>query len=76
MFVCKGNDFTIWQCPLKRLSVIQRSTLVDEVEVDACLKSTILWRYVKKLQMKTKICYLRVALLNDTSAIYMVMVDE
>ncbi|CAB3223043.1 unnamed protein product [Arctia plantaginis] len=40
-----------------------RSTAADEI--NACLKSSNLWRYVKKLQLTTNIS---VALLNDTSA--------
>ncbi|XP_072395235.1 uncharacterized protein [Diabrotica undecimpunctata] len=45
------------------LPVIPRSTAADEI--NACLKSSNLWRYVKKLQLKTN---MRVTLLNDTSA--------
>ncbi|CAB3244972.1 unnamed protein product [Arctia plantaginis] len=45
------------------LPVISRSTAADEI--NACLKSSNLWRYVKKLQLTTN---MRVALLNDTSA--------
>ena len=45
------------------LPVIPRSTAADEI--NACLKSSNLWRYVKKLQLTTN---MRVALLNDTSA--------
>ncbi|KAM8702310.1 hypothetical protein ACLKA7_004974 [Drosophila subpalustris] len=45
------------------LPVIPRSTAADEI--NACLKSSNLWRYVKKLQMTTN---MRVTLLNDTSA--------
>ncbi|KAF2890198.1 hypothetical protein ILUMI_15975 [Ignelater luminosus] len=45
------------------LPVIPRSTASDEI--NACLKSSNLWRYVKKLQLTTN---MRVALLNDTSA--------
>ncbi|XP_068628087.1 uncharacterized protein [Battus philenor] len=45
------------------LPVIPRSTAADEI--NACLKSSNLWRYVKKLQLTTN---LRVTLLNDTSA--------
>ncbi|CAB3226684.1 unnamed protein product [Arctia plantaginis] len=45
------------------LPVIPRSTAADEI--NACLKSSNLWRYVKKLQLTTN---MRVALLNDISA--------
>ncbi|KAF2885970.1 hypothetical protein ILUMI_20203, partial [Ignelater luminosus] len=45
------------------LPVIPRSTAADEI--NACLKSSNLWRYVKKLQLTTN---MRVALLNNTSA--------
>lgn len=45
------------------LPVIPRSTAVDEI--NTCLKSSNLWRYVKKLQLTTN---MRVTLLNDTSA--------
>lgn len=45
------------------LPVIPRSTAADEI--NACLKSSTLWRYVKKLQLTTN---MRVALLNDPSA--------
>ncbi|CAB3231120.1 unnamed protein product [Arctia plantaginis] len=45
------------------LPVIPRSTAADEI--NACLKSSNLWRYVKKLQLTTN---MSVALLNDTSA--------
>lgn len=45
------------------LPVIPRLTAADEI--NACLKSTNLWRYVKKLQLEANI---RVALLNDPSA--------
>lgn len=45
------------------LPVIPRSTAADEI--NACLKSSNLWRYVKKLLLTTN---MRVALLNDTSA--------
>lgn len=45
------------------LPVIPKSTAADEI--NACLKSSNLWRYVKKLQLTTN---MRVALLNDTSA--------
>lgn len=45
------------------LPVIARSTAADEI--NACLKSSTLWRYVKKLQLTTN---MRVALLNDPSA--------
>ncbi|XP_054091375.1 uncharacterized protein LOC128923026 [Zeugodacus cucurbitae] len=45
------------------LPVIPRSTAADEI--NACLKSSSLWRYVKKLQLTTN---MRVTLLNDTSA--------
>ncbi|CAB3220693.1 unnamed protein product [Arctia plantaginis] len=45
------------------LPVIPRSTAADEI--NACLKSSNLWRYVKKLQLTAN---MRVALLNDTSA--------
>ncbi|XP_072392548.1 ATP-dependent DNA helicase pif1-like [Diabrotica undecimpunctata] len=45
------------------LPVIPRSTAVNEI--NACLKSSNLWRYVKKLQLTTN---MRVTLLNDTSA--------
>ncbi|GBP95665.1 hypothetical protein EVAR_67871_1 [Eumeta japonica] len=45
------------------LPVIPRSTAADEI--NACLKSSNLWRYVKKVQLTTNI---GVALLNDTSA--------
>ncbi|CAB3237853.1 unnamed protein product [Arctia plantaginis] len=45
------------------LPVIPRSTAADEINV--CLKSSNLWRYVKKLQLTAN---MRVALLNDTSA--------
>ncbi|AEE09607.1 putative DNA helicase [Cotesia vestalis bracovirus] len=45
------------------LPVIPRSTAADEI--NACLKSSNLWRHVKKLQLTTN---MRVALLNDTSA--------
>ena len=44
------------------LPVIRRSTAADEII--ACLKSSILWRYVKKLQQTTN---MRVASLNDLS---------
>ncbi|XP_037942200.1 uncharacterized protein LOC119675083 [Teleopsis dalmanni] len=43
--------------------VIPKSTAADEI--NACLKSSNLWRYVKKLQLVTN---MRVALVNDTSA--------
>ncbi|XP_037930726.1 uncharacterized protein LOC119665571 [Teleopsis dalmanni] len=45
------------------LPVIPKSTAADEI--NACLKSSNLWRYVKKLQLVTNV---RVALVNDTSA--------
>lgn len=45
------------------LPVIPRSTAADEI--NACLKSSNLWRYVKKLQLAAN---MRVALLNDPSA--------
>ncbi|XP_037931573.1 ATP-dependent DNA helicase PIF1-like [Teleopsis dalmanni] len=45
------------------LLVIPKSTAADEL--NACLKSSNLWRYVKKLQLVTN---MRVALVNDTSA--------
>lgn len=45
------------------LPVIPRSTAADEI--NACLKSSDLWRFVKKLQLTTN---MRVALLSDTSA--------
>ncbi|XP_056630751.1 uncharacterized protein LOC130441204 [Diorhabda sublineata] len=45
------------------LPVIPRSTAADEM--NACLKSSNLWRYVKKLQLTQN---MRVALLNDTYA--------
>ena len=45
------------------LPVIRRSTPADEI--NACLKSTNLWRYVKKTSTDNK---QRVALLNDLSA--------
>ncbi|XP_050340940.1 uncharacterized protein LOC126767493, partial [Bactrocera neohumeralis] len=45
------------------LPVIPRSTAADEI--NACLKSSPLWRYVWKLQLTTN---MRVALLNDPSA--------
>ncbi|XP_037943171.1 ATP-dependent DNA helicase PIF1-like [Teleopsis dalmanni] len=45
------------------LPVIPKSTAADEI--NACLKSSNLWRYVKKLQLVTN---MRVALVNDTSA--------
>ncbi|XP_037959314.1 uncharacterized protein LOC119688719 [Teleopsis dalmanni] len=45
------------------LPVIPKSTVADEI--NACLKSSNLWRYVKKLQLVTN---MRVALVNDTSA--------
>ncbi|XP_062525690.1 ATP-dependent DNA helicase pif1 [Bombyx mori] len=45
------------------LPVIPRSTAADEI--NACLKSSNLWRHVKKLQLTTN---MRVTLLNDTSA--------
>ncbi|XP_057664461.1 uncharacterized protein LOC130898886 [Diorhabda carinulata] len=44
------------------LPVIPRSTAADEI--NACLKSSNLWRYVKKLQLTTN---MRITLLNDTS---------
>ncbi|XP_037906166.1 uncharacterized protein LOC119648475 [Hermetia illucens] len=47
----------------KTLPVIPRSTAADEI--NACLKSSNLWRYVKKLQLTTN---MRVALFNDPSA--------
>ncbi|CAB3226278.1 unnamed protein product [Arctia plantaginis] len=45
------------------LPVIPRSKAADEINV--CLESSNLWRYVKKLHLTTN---MRVALLNDTSA--------
>ncbi|CAB3244443.1 unnamed protein product [Arctia plantaginis] len=45
------------------LPVFPRSTAADEI--NACLKLSNLWRYMKKLQLTTN---MRVALLNDTSA--------
>jgi hypothetical protein len=45
------------------LPVIPRSTAADEI--NACLKSLTLWRYVKNLQLTTN---MRVTLLNDPSA--------
>ncbi|KAL0821963.1 hypothetical protein ABMA28_005351 [Loxostege sticticalis] len=45
------------------LPVIPRSTAADEI--NACLKASNLWRYVKKLQLSVN---MRVALLNDLSA--------
>ncbi|XP_050340296.1 uncharacterized protein LOC126766582 [Bactrocera neohumeralis] len=45
------------------LPVIPRSAAADEI--NACLKSSPLWRYVWKLQLTTN---MRVALLNDPSA--------
>ncbi|XP_037944204.1 ATP-dependent DNA helicase PIF1-like [Teleopsis dalmanni] len=45
------------------LPVIPKSTAADEI--NTCLKSLNLWRYVKKLQLVTN---MRVALVNDTSA--------
>ncbi|XP_037915017.1 uncharacterized protein LOC119653929 [Hermetia illucens] len=44
------------------LPVILKSTAADEI--NACLKSSNLWRYVKKLQLTTN---MRVTLPNDTS---------
>ncbi|XP_067129653.1 uncharacterized protein [Centruroides vittatus] len=45
------------------LPVIPRSTPADEL--NACLKSSVLWRHVKKLTLKTN---MRVELQNDVSA--------
>ena len=45
------------------LPVFRRSIAADEI--NACLKSSNLWRYVKKVQLTTN---MRVALLNDQSA--------
>lgn len=45
------------------LPVIPRSTAADEI--NACLKASNLWRFVKKLQLSVN---MRVALLNDLSA--------
>ena len=45
------------------LPVIPRSTAPDKI--NACLKASNLWRYVKKLQRSVN---MRVALLNDLSA--------
>ncbi|EFN61253.1 Uncharacterized ATP-dependent helicase YHR031C, partial [Camponotus floridanus] len=45
------------------LPVIPRSTAADEI--NACLKASILWRYVKNLKLTTN---MRVALQNDISA--------
>ncbi|XP_066453866.1 uncharacterized protein [Eleutherodactylus coqui] len=45
------------------LPVIPRSTPADEL--NACLKSSVLWRHVKKLTLKTN---MRVQLQNDASA--------
>ena len=47
---------------LQTLPVIPRSTAADEI--NACLKSSNLWCYMKKLQLITN---MRVALLNDQS---------
>ncbi|XP_026476425.1 uncharacterized protein LOC113382083 [Ctenocephalides felis] len=46
------------------LPVIPRSTATDEI--NACLKSSNLWRYVKKLQLTTN---MKVTYLNNTSAV-------
>lgn len=56
MFLLSG-DFC------EKMSVISRSIIADEI--NACLISSNIWRYVKKLQLTTN---MRVALLNDTSA--------
>lgn len=45
------------------LPVIPRSTAADEI--NACLKSSNLWRHVKTLKLTTN---MRVALLNEPSA--------
>lgn len=45
------------------LPVIPRSTAADEL--NACLKSSIWWRYVRKLTLTTNVC---VQLQNDLSA--------
>ncbi|XP_027836590.2 uncharacterized protein LOC114119284 [Aphis gossypii] len=45
------------------LPVIPKSTAADEI--NACLKSSFLWRHVKKLKLNTN---MRVALQNDPSA--------
>lgn len=59
----RRNDFTVWRFSSNTASIIPRSTIADEI--NACLKSSNLWCYVKKLQLTTN---MRVALLNDTSA--------
>ena len=45
------------------LPVIPRSTAADEL--NACLKSSVLWRHLQKLTLKTS---MRVQLQHDTSA--------
>ena len=47
------------------LPVIPRSTAADEI--NACLKSSNLWRYVKTLKLTTN---MRVALQNDKSEVF------
>ncbi|KAF0761802.1 ATP-dependent DNA helicase [Aphis craccivora] len=47
----------------QKLPVIPKSTAADEI--NACLKSSFLWRHVKKLKLTTN---MRVALQNDPSA--------
>lgn len=46
------------------LPLIPKSTAADEI--NACLKSSFLWRHVKKLKLTTN---MRVALQNDPSGI-------
>ncbi|XP_068625392.1 ATP-dependent DNA helicase pif1-like [Battus philenor] len=61
---CFGGAMIILSGDFRQiLPVIPRSTAADEI--NACLKSSNLWRYVKKLQLTTN---MRVTLHNDTSA--------
>ncbi|XP_068618716.1 ATP-dependent DNA helicase PIF1-like [Battus philenor] len=61
---CFGGAMILLSGVFKQtLPVIARSTATDEI--NACLKASNLWRYVKKLQLSVN---MRIALLNDLSA--------
>ncbi|GBP87304.1 hypothetical protein EVAR_86887_1 [Eumeta japonica] len=61
---CSGDAMILLSGDFRQtLPLIPRSTAADEIIT--CLKSSNLWRYVKKLQLTTNI---EVGLLNDTSA--------
>ncbi|XP_017473960.1 PREDICTED: ATP-dependent DNA helicase PIF1-like [Rhagoletis zephyria] len=62
--ICFGGAMILLSGHFRQtLPVIPRSTAADEI--NACLKSSTLWRFVKELQLTTN---MRVALLNDPSA--------